>query len=236
MKSDFTSFSCMYLKKIPRLLQRYMSSYRWRFETDERVLYLTFDDGPTPDITEWVMDQLAYYRAQATFFLVGNNIPPHADVLHDLIDSGHAIGNHTQNHRDGYQTSLRAYLRDFLRCQQTIFEYSGLQTRLFRPPYGRLTQTKARYIARTHEIIMMDVLAGDFDLSLSADDCMQYVLAHAQPGSIILLHDSEKAWPRLKKLLPRLLARYSAEGYRFEAIPNGEQRLLLPYSTQEVPS
>jgi peptidoglycan-N-acetylglucosamine deacetylase len=219
----------MYLKKIPLILQRYLGKYRWRYSSSEPVLYLTFDDGPTPDITEWVMDQLATYRAKATFFLVGNNVAQHPELVHELIDNGHAIGNHTQNHRDGYKTSLRAYLRDFLRCQQTIFEYTGHQARLFRPPYGRLTQTKARYIARTHEIVMMDVIAGDFDADLSPEDCIQHVLRHAAPGSIILLHDSVKAWPRLAKALPAILSHFSELGFRFEAIPDGEpRRLLLP--------
>jgi peptidoglycan-N-acetylglucosamine deacetylase len=219
----------MYLKKTPIIVQRYLSRYRWRFDTPEPVLYLTFDDGPTPQITEWVMDQLAAYRARATFFLVGNNVAANPELVHELIDNGHAIGNHTQTHRDGYKTSLRAYLRDFLRCQQTIFEYTGHQARLFRPPYGRLTQTKARYIARTHEIIMMDVIAGDFDPQLRAEDCIQHITQHARPGSIILLHDSVKAWPRLSQTLPTILKHFSERGFRFEAISNREpRRLLLP--------
>lgn len=219
----------MYLKKIPGLLQRYLGGYRWRYETSEPVLYLTFDDGPTPEITEWVMDQLAAYCAKATFFLVGNNVPPNAGIVHELLDSGHRIGNHTQTHRDGYKSSLRAYLRDFLRCQQTIFEYTGYQARLFRPPYGRLTQTKARYIARTHEIVMMDVIAGDFDPTLTGEACFQHVASHARPGSIVLLHDSMKAWPRLSVALPLILSHFAQQGYRFEAIPQGQEpRRLLP--------
>jgi peptidoglycan/xylan/chitin deacetylase (PgdA/CDA1 family) len=175
---------------------------------------------------------LSAYRAKATFFLVGKNVPAQAEMVHEMIDNGHAIGNHTQHHCDGYKTSLRAYLREFLRCQRTIFEYTGHQSRLFRPPYGRLTQTKARYLSRTHEIVMMDVIAGDFDPNLSAEDCYQHVVQHARPGSIVLLHDSLKAWPRLSACLPRLLAHFSAQGYTFRAIPEATEprRLLSPPS------
>lgn len=217
----------MYFKRIPSLMQRYFSRYRWRFETYEPVLYLTFDDGPTEEVTDWVLDQLAQYDAQASFFLVGNNVAQHPEIVHRVIDAGHSIGNHTQNHVSGWQSSLKGYLREFLTCQRTIAEYTGKNVRLFRPPYGRITHTKAKYIARTHDIIMMDVIAGDFDPQLSAEDCFQNVVQNARPGSIILLHDSQKAWPRLQELLPRLLAHYTELGYRFEAL-SYRHRLQLP--------
>jgi len=218
----------MYLKKIPPLLQRYYHRYTWRIETEEPVLYLTFDDGPTPEISRWVMDQLDAYDAKATFFWVGNNIPGQVELAHETIDRRHHIGNHTQNHKDGFTTPLRTYLRDFLRCQQTIFEYTGKRTQLFRPPYGRLTHTKAKYIQRTHRIIMMDVISGDFDTDLDADACLETVIEKAQPGSIVLLHDSVKAWPRLEAMLPRLLAYYSNLGYRFLPIPLQSSRPSPP--------
>ena len=223
----------MYLTKIPPLLQRFYQKYTWRIDTDEPVLYLTFDDGPTPEISQWVMDQLDVHDAKATFFWVGNNIPANAELAHEIIDRRHQIGNHTQNHRNGWTTPLRAYLRDFLRCQRTIFEYTGKRAQLFRPPYGRLTHTKARYIQRTHDIIMMDVLTGDFDTSLDADACLENVIGKAQPGSIILLHDSVKAWPRLESLLPRLLAYYANQGYSFKALPRRSSRPSPPPKLEE---
>jgi peptidoglycan-N-acetylglucosamine deacetylase len=208
----------MYLSKIPSLVQRYVRRCRWRVETPAKALYLTFDDGPTPEITAWVLAELDRYQALATFFWVGNHVVQYPELAHRVIDSGHSIGNHTQNHVNGWRTSLKGYLREFLQCQRSIFEYTGAQPRLFRPPYGRITHTKARYIARTHDIVMMDVIAGDFDPSLSPAACFENVVNHAQPGSIILLHDSAKAWPRLRVLLPQLLQYYAEQGYRFEAL------------------
>ncbi len=216
----------MYLKHIPSLVQRYYGDYLWRYETQDPVLYLTFDDGPTPEITQWVAEQLAEYNAKATFFLVGNNVQQYPLLVHQLIDEGHSIGNHTHNHVNGWSSSLKGYLREFLTCQRTIMEYTGASTRLFRPPYGRLTHTKAKYIKRTHQIVMMDVIAGDFDSSLTADDCFQHVVDNATPGSIVLLHDSQKAWPRLQQLLPDLLAHYHESGYRFGSIPYRATALL----------
>ncbi len=217
----------MYLKKIPDFLQRYYKQYRWSFPTEEKVVYLTFDDGPTPEITSWVMDQLDKYQAKATFFLVGDQVRRYPGLVHELIDQGHAIGNHTQSHVDGWQMGLKPYLREFLRCKRSIMEYTGRQTRLFRPPYGRLTHTKAKYIARDHDIIMMDVIAGDFDRSLSAKDCVQNVISKTQRGSIVVMHDSQKAWPRLEHALVPILAHFYEQGFRFETIPVSD-RLKAP--------
>lgn len=210
----------MYFAKIPKLLYAFYPQYLWRYDSpDEKVVYLTFDDGPTPEITDWVLAQLAEYQAKATFFLIGNNVAAHTAIAHRTIDAGHRIGNHTHTHRDGWRTPLRPYLREFLRAQQTIRYYTGYSTNIFRPPYGHITNAQAYYIMRTHCIVMMDVMAGDFDLKLTGEEALRNVTDNVQPGSIVVLHDSVKAWQRLEYLLPRLLAFLHAEGYRMEILP-----------------
>jgi len=207
------------MKKIPQIVRNYYSQLVWSFPTSEKIVYLTFDDGPTPEVSDWVLDVLDTFDAKATFFLLGKNVEKHPEIAHRMIDSGHSIGNHGYRHIDGWKTSLRTYLRDFLKAQQSIYEYTGKYARLFRPAYAHITQTKARYIKRSHQIIMMDVISGDFDEELSWEDVVEAVMSHVRPGSVIVFHDSEKAFPRLKKALPEILDRLQVGGYDFEAIP-----------------
>ncbi|MCB0854844.1 MAG: polysaccharide deacetylase family protein [Bacteroidetes bacterium] len=221
----------MYLRRIPKLIQSYYSGYLWRVKTKEKIAYLTFDDGPTPEITDWVLNLLKQYEAKATFFLVGENVKQYPDIVHRVIDCGHFLGSHTQTHLNGWKTETKVYLKDFLQSCQTINEYSGFQTAHFRPPYGKITRAQARSILPTHEIVMMDVISGDFDLNMKGKDCFKYVKKHVRKGSIILFHDSIKAWPRLEIALPKTLEYLSEQGYRFETLPvNREvkQKLELP--------
>ncbi|MEM6805167.1 MAG: polysaccharide deacetylase family protein [Bacteroidota bacterium] len=209
----------MYLSAIPKLLRQYYSRYVWKIDTDEKKLYLTFDDGPTPDITEWVLSQLEKYEAKASFFLIGDKVRKYPEIVHQLIDAGHSLGNHTQNHIKGRKTDNKRYLKNFLLAQKTISEYSGYRTDLFRPPYGSINNLQAEKILQTHRIIMMDVISGDFDRKRSPEICAKKVIKHAKAGSIVLFHDSEKAWPRLQTALPIVLEHFSQEGYQFEEIP-----------------
>ncbi|MEL6624886.1 MAG: polysaccharide deacetylase family protein [Bacteroidota bacterium] len=206
------------MKKIPRIIQRYHPQFMWRVPTHDRVLYLTFDDGPQEGITEWVLDTLAAFDAKATFFLLGKQVKAYPTIVHHMIDSGHSIGNHGYAHIDGWKAPLRTYLLDFLRAKQTIFEYTGVQTSLFRPAYAHITQTKAQYILRSHQIIMMDVMSGDFDSSLSGEAVAQGVIQLARSGSILLFHDNLKSQDRLRVALPRVLRHFQEKGYEFRAI------------------
>jgi len=208
----------MYLSKIPSFVQQIYNRYVWRFDTDQKELYLSFDDGPTPEITEWVLDQLAKYEAKASFFLIGDKVRKHPEIVHKIIDAGHSIGNHTQNHLKGRKTETKRYLKNFLKAQKTITEYSGYRTDLFRPPYGSITNVQAEKILQTHRIIMMDVISGDFDTRKSPENCAKKVLKHARAGSIVLFHDYEKAWPRLQLALPKTLEHFSQAGYTFKSI------------------
>ncbi|MEM6632325.1 MAG: polysaccharide deacetylase family protein [Bacteroidota bacterium] len=184
----------------------------------EKVLYLTFDDGPTQEITEWVLDQLSQYNAYATFFMVGNNVRRNPEIAHKVIDAGHTVGNHTQNHVNGWKTETRAYLREVLEAQNTISEYTGYKTHLFRPPHGRITYTQAQYIRKHLEIVMMDTISGDFDNKIDAGVCIKNVVESAKPGSIIVFHDSLKAWDRLRLALPETLRHFSEAGYKFASL------------------
>lgn len=223
----------MYLHHIPSWLQQCFPAYTWSLPArpEAPTLYLTFDDGPSPDVTAWVLEQLAAYNAKATFFWVGQQVVRYPKVAHQVLDAGHMGGNHTYHHLHGRKSNTHRYLRDFLRAQQVIEEYTGFSPRLFRPPYGRLRQPQRQGILQQHEIVMMDVISGDFDPRLTGDQCADVVIRHARPGSIVLLHDSLKAWPRLQIALPRILAHFSQKGFRFAAYPDA---IAPPREVQRV--
>lgn len=181
---------------------------------DQLPLYLTFDDGPIPYVTPWVIEQLAAYQAKATFFCVGENVARHRPILDDLIAHGHTIGNHTYRHLNGWRTSLETYADDVENCHQL------LQTRLFRPPYGKLTPPQSHYLQKKgFQIVMWSILSFDFETRLSPQWCLQNVCERTQAGSVIVFHDSLKAWPILQYALPRLLDHYTQKGYTFAALP-----------------
>lgn len=209
----------MYLSKVPYIIQQLYPRYIWRFPTKEKQLFLSFDDGPSPEITAWVLDLLNKYDAKATFFLIGDRVTKHPGIVHKIIDEGHSLGNHTQNHLKGRKTETKKYLKNFLLAQRSITDYSGYRTDLFRPPYGSISTIEADKILQTHRIIMMDVISGDFDPKRSPEVCAQKVIQHSQSGSIILFHDTEKALPRLKYALPKVLEHFSKRGYTFQQIP-----------------
>lgn len=176
-------------------------------------MHLTFDDGPHPKWTPFVLDLLQQHGQKATFFCVGDNILRHPDLFARIRREGHSWGNHTMHHDSGWTTGTFAYLRSHLACD--ALTGSGL----FRPPYGRLTKAQARAIGRRDRIVMWDVLTGDFDRRRTAEVCLEATVQALRPGSIVVMHDSEKAGPRLEGLLPRLLDHLDAIGWKSEAIP-----------------
>lgn len=205
-----------YFVKTPWWLKKLFPKRVWSIDTREKEIYLTFDDGPHPTVTPFVLDQLKKYGATATFFCIGKNVAAHPAIYRRLLDEGHQPGNHTQNHLNGWDTDTATYLADAKAASAHI------RSRLFRPPYGRMRSAQARGLA-DYNIIMWDVLSGDFDVSLSKEDCLANVIKHAGPGSVIVFHDSEKAFPRLQYALPGVLEHFANAGFRFKSIPVKEK-------------
>ncbi|MEM9887728.1 MAG: polysaccharide deacetylase family protein [Bacteroidota bacterium] len=205
----------MYLIKTPQFIQQLFPNYLWRIPTQEKLLYLSFDDGPIPEVTPWVLDTLRAYRAKATFFCVGDNICKHPDIFERLQQEKHSVGNHTFHHLDGWKTSTSNYLYDVEHCSDFTE-----QSTLFRPPYGHLKFSQVRQLRNKYRIVLWDVLSGDFDANLAPEKCLKNVLSATQAGSIIVFHDSLKAAPRLKYVLPKFLEHYHQRGFQFKAITN----------------
>lgn len=202
----------MYLVKTPQFIQSLFPNFTWRIPTQEKTLYLTFDDGPIPEVTPWVLQQLEEYDAKATFFCVGDNIRKHPGVFEQVLDAGHSIGNHTFNHLNGWRTENIPYFHNVRRCARLI------DSELFRPPYGRLRPKQSEFLQRHYRIVMWDVLSGDFDPEISTGQCLANVVDNARPGSIIVFHDSQKAWGKLQNVLPQVLQHFAENGYRFQAL------------------
>ena len=202
----------MYLIKTPWWLRALYPSFIWKINTNQKVLYLTFDDGPHATETPFVLDQLKRYDAKATFFCIGNNVVQHPNIYDRILAEGHAVGNHTFNHLNGWKTKDEEYINDIDKAAKEI------DSTLFRPPYGRITRFQSSVVNRQSSIIMWDVLSGDFDRDLQPQRCLANVLYHSKKGSIIVFHDSSKAWERMSFCLPRLLEHFTQEGYQFKAL------------------
>lgn len=200
----------MYLVKTPQFIQKLFPNFTWRIPTSEKIIHLTFDDGPIPEVTPWVLETLAKYDAKATFFCVGDNVRKHPDVLEMVKTEGHAIGNHTFNHLNGWTTDNMEYFLNVRRCAH------ALRSSLFRPPYGRLKLKQGEFLHRHYRIVMWDVLSGDFDPEISAEQCLDNVLKNTREGSIVVFHDSLKAWGKLQFVLPRVLEHFATQGFRFD--------------------
>jgi len=210
----------MYLVKTPKFIQNLFPNYLWRKSREDKILYLTFDDGPIPEITPWVLQQLEEYNAKGTFFCVGENVKKHPEIFEAVKNAGHSVGNHTMHHLNGWLTDNLAYFHDTRHCAHLV------NSDLFRPPYGRLKPKQARFLQRHYNIVMWDVLSGDFDENINGEDCFQNVLKYTKSGSIIVFHDSVKAFPRLEYVLPKVLAYYAKEGYKFEAVVSEDRKKI----------
>ncbi len=202
----------MYLTKTPGVIQNLFPGLVWHIPVEEKKIFLTFDDGPVPEVTPWVLDQLSDYDAKGTFFCVGDNVSKHPIIHRRLVESGHAVGSHTYNHLSGWGTENIRYFHN-VRRGATLTK-SGL----FRPPYGRLKPSQIPFLSRHYNIIMWDVLSGDFDPKISAQQCLENVIQNAEAGSIIVFHDSIKANEKLRYVLPRVLKHFNHHGFSFHAL------------------
>lgn len=184
--------------------------------TEEQAVYLTFDDGPHQKATRFVLDTLAQYDAKATFFCIGKNVLAHPKLYAELLANGHTVGNHTQNHMNGWKNKTTDYLANIHMAAAYI------DSHLFRPPYGRIKRKQAKLLLNSNppwKIYMWDVLSGDFDHEISPQQCLDNVLKHIAPGSIITFHDSEKAWERMSYALPHVLEYCKQKNWVLKALP-----------------
>ena len=223
----------MYLIKTPWLLKKfYPKALIWNKPRNQKTIYLTFDDGPIPIVTPFVLKTLKKFNAKATFFCIGENIVKHTEIFDQLKADGHSVGNHTFNHLKGWATEDRVYLENIRKCQEIT------KSSLFRPPYGRIKKSQIKNLmalsyktqdnlqsspisnlqTQISKIIMWDVLSGDFDTSLAPEKCLENVIKHTENGSIVVFHDSLKARERLEFALPKALEKWQAEGYQFAAL------------------
>ena len=206
-----------YFIKTPWLARVLFPSFLWRVNTREKVVYLTFDDGPHEEVTPWVLDLLQQYNAKATFFCIGKNVTAHPAIYEQILSGGHAVGNHTYNHLNGWKVSLNEYVDDIQKASDVI------DSNLFRPPYGKIKFSQSQRMASALKkekarIVMWDVLSADFDQSIGSQECLQNVLQNYTTGSVIVFHDSEKAYPHLKYCLPLVLEQLYEQGYIFRKI------------------
>ena len=234
-----------YFVKTPKLVQQYFSNYVWNMGSAKKDIYLTFDDGPHSEITDWVLHLLKNYNASATFFCVGDNIKKYPKTYNELILQNHSIGNHTFDHLNGWKTSNKDYQNSVLKAEELISKQKREErtdlpagkagkrelesiptnneqqptTKLFRPPYGKIKSSQAKFlIKKGYQIIMWDVLSADFDQNISREKCLQNVIKNTKPGSIIVFHDSEKALKNLEYALPKVLEYFSEKGFEFKAL------------------
>ena len=205
--------------KTSYFIKRIFSNYVWDIPNRENKVYLTFDDGPTPEITEWTLEQLKGYNAKATFFCIGNNIHKHPEIFKKIIQENHAIGNHTYNHLKGWETPTAEYIENTKFCQSEIINHNSSITNLFRPPYGKIKPSQSMILRKLgYKIIMWDVLSCDFDQTITPEKCLDNVIKNVKSGSIIVFHDSVKAEQNLKYVLPKTLAFLKEKGFVCEKI------------------
>jgi peptidoglycan/xylan/chitin deacetylase (PgdA/CDA1 family) len=198
------------------LLKRIYPSALWRMPTREKKVYLTFDDGPHPTATPYVLEQLRAFNAKATFFCLGKNVAQYPELYKRILMAGHATGNHTYNHLNGWKTPDKQYFEDILSARKLI------DSNLFRPPYGRITRWQLSQLeerpALQMRAVMWTILSGDFDTSISSERCLENVIRPLMTGAIIVFHDSEKALPHVTATLPKVLSYLEGNGYMMEKI------------------
>ncbi len=201
-----------YLKTTKLIRAFHSRKLIWDFAAEDKTLYLTFDDGPCPGVTERVLEILDKYQAKATFFCLGEKVRLHPQLFETIKTKGHAVGNHTYNHKNGWKVSTKDFIRSVKQAEQYI------KSDLFRPPYGKIRTPQLKLLKKDYKIIMWSVLSGDFDENIPKEECWQNVMNNAYPGSIIVFHDSYKASVNMLYALEMCLEHFSKNGYDFKAI------------------
>ena len=200
---------------MPRFIQRLYPERIWAFSHEKASVFLTFDDGPIPEVTPWVLDELKKHNAKATFFSIGENVKKHPEIFERILFEGHSVGNHTFNHLKGSKTETSKYIENTLLAEKLI------HSKLFRPPYGKITSKQAKILQiKGFKIVMWDVISYDYDSTVSEEKCLENVLKNIQPGSIIVFHDSLKAEKNLRYVLPKVLEIIVKKGWLCNSIQN----------------
>lgn len=204
---------------MPRFIQRLYPERIWAFSRSSNSVFLTFDDGPIPEVTPWVLDELKKHGAKATFFCIGENVQKHPEIFRRIIAEGHSVGNHTFNHLKGTKTETLEYIENVEKAERLMrnseFRIQNSQL-LFRPPYGKITSKQARILQeKGYKIVMWDIISFDFDANISKEKCLQNVLKYMKPGSVIVFHDSLKAEKNLRYVLPKVLEIIGEKKYSF---------------------
>jgi peptidoglycan/xylan/chitin deacetylase (PgdA/CDA1 family) len=204
----------MVFHSVPTLIQSFFPNRTWKKLNAGQKIFLTFDDGPVPGVTDYVLNELIKREMKATFFMVGANVEKSSSLAKEVIFEGNGVGNHTFHHLDGWKTRLEDYLTDVEACNQILEKTLNVKSKLFRPPYGTMTERQAKVIRETHELIMWNVLTGDYDRSLSPDQILKKTLKHINSGTIVVLHDQEKTRDIIRKVLPDLLDFLADQGFQ----------------------
>lgn len=208
-----------YWIKTNALIKKYFSNYLWDCPNHHNKIYLTFDDGPTPEITTWVLELLEKENIKATFFCIGKNIESNPLLFQTILSQGHAIGNHTYNHLNGWKHTLENYIANVKECETIIHKKTNHKPNLFRPPYGKIKRKQAQQLKELgYKIVMWDVLSADFDTSISPQKCLDNVISSVRSGSIIVFHDSVKASKNLYFTLPKAIYDLKQKGFVFETL------------------
>jgi peptidoglycan/xylan/chitin deacetylase (PgdA/CDA1 family) len=225
--------------KTPKIITSALPNLVWHLPSKDKAIYLTFDDGPTPEITDWTLDTLNTYNAKATFFCIGNNIEKHPEIFKRINTEGHTIGNHTFNHLKGWKTKTQYYVENTLEAQNVIdsklksnnddkpiahLKTSIVNHKLFRPPHGRIKPKQAKQLQDLgYKIIMWNVLSKDWNKKISKEKCLENVIQNTTSGDIVVFHDSIKASRNMQYALPRVLEHFSKKGFEFKRIPVSHQ-------------
>ena len=196
----------------PKFVTKVLKNFTWRISDVENKLYLTFDDGPIPEFTPWILNELKKANAKCTFFCVGENVKKYPLLFKQIIDDGHTVGNQTFNHLNGWKTDIYRYLQNVNEAQKYI------DSKLFRPPYGKLKPSQTKVLKKDFKLIMWDVLSRDFDQKITKEQCLNNVIKYSKSGSIIVFHDSLKTIDNLTYVLPKVLDYYSKINYKFCSI------------------
>jgi peptidoglycan/xylan/chitin deacetylase (PgdA/CDA1 family) len=196
----------------PKLLRNLLPQCYWNLPNKQNKIYLTFDDGPTPQVLPFILQTLDKYKVPATFFCVGENMSKHPDLVKEMLKRNHVIGNHTNNHISGWRVKNQSYFENIEKCDDVY------KSHLFRPPYGRLRTSQANYLCRKYKLIMWDVLSYDYDKNVKPEICYRNVIDTTKSGSLIVFHDNEKAYPNLQYALPHSIVFLLNKGFVFDTI------------------